>query len=42
MSANEVSLIECCVIFDGPDFFNSLSQERTLGALTGSSTQPVA
>ena len=24
MSANEVSLIECCVIFDGPEFFNTL------------------
>ncbi len=29
MSANEVNLIECSVIFDGPEFFNTLSHRRT-------------
>ena len=29
MSVDDDSLIECCLIFVVPDFFDSLSQERT-------------
>ncbi len=33
MSENEAGLIECCLIFDGIEFFNSLGYKRTSGAL---------